>query len=268
MSTHMPRELESLLRVDGAGPATPIDGAARRALIEGALDRYGSESGLWAAPAAGQTVKTSRKLPLWWMLAAALVITGSAAAMVLVRQPQSAAPTPPRAPSPAPRLAAQPAAPSATPPRALEPPQAAEPAVVEVEQAKPAPRVQDLLRSANQMRGAGQYPAAERKYQQVVRQSPHSAAGYSARVAAASLRHERLGDPRGALKLYRQALRARPGGALTPEIHTGMADVYRKLGDPAGERRALQALLAVQPQGPAAERARARLQGLDAPTTH
>ena len=123
----------------------------------------------------------------------------------------------------------------------------------------------DLLQRANRLRGDGDYRGAERTYLRAVAANPHGLTAYAARVAAAGLRLERFEDARGALQLYKEALRAQPAGSLTPEIHEGMAHAYRALGRAADERRALQALLSDQPSGPAAERARARLQVLDAP---
>ena len=82
-------------------------------------------------------------------------------------------------------------------------------------------------------------------------------------MAAAALRAEQFGDARGALRLYRDALRAQPSGPLSPEIHEGMAQAFRKLGAIDDERRALHALLEAAGSGPSAERARQRLQQLD-----
>ena len=117
---------------------------------------------------------------------------------------------------------------------------------------------QDLLERANRLRGEGRYRAAERTYLRVVRGAPGSPAAYVATVAAADLRRERLGDPRGALTLYRQALTA--PGPLSVEAHRGIAKSQRALGHLDAERRALRALLAAQPDGPAAQWARRRLE--------
>jgi tetratricopeptide (TPR) repeat protein len=265
----MPYELESLLDADGDGPALRIDAAAADRLIAGAIDG-----------AAVAQVKPLRGKRYAWLLAAALVITGSAAAMyaaqraghehehaaaarshVPAAQPAQEQPMPAVAAQPqandAPAVAAQPAEPS-EPARAAQP----EPARSSARGEDSAGGVQDLLRRANRLRGEGQYRNAERTYLRVVAQSPSGAPAYSARVAAAALRIERLNDARGALQLYTDALRADPNGPLTPEIHEGMAQAYRKLAQPAREQAALQALLAQQPDGPAAERARARLREL------
>lgn len=266
----MPYELESLLRADGEGPAPRIDGAAAQRLVAQAID---------AASVA--QVRPLRRTRYGWLLAAALVITGSAAAMYAAQHARDAEPQAarPRAsagatqiaePLPEPVQPAQPAelAQGAAQPQPIDAPARA---AAETEPAQPAHaeagagRVQDLLRRANQLRGEGQYRSAERTYLRVVAQSPSGAPAYSARVAAAGLRLERLNDPRGALRLYSDALRASPNGPLSPEVHEGMAQAYRKLGDGAREQNALAALLAEQADGPAAERARVRLQELQAP---
>jgi type IV secretory pathway VirB10-like protein len=261
----LPAELSALLSVDGDGPALPIDAVASANLVERAL-----------VATAGAPVRRKRVRRAGVLLAGVFVLTGSAAAMYAV---QRAAQSAPAAEPSAVTRRATPAAPSVppTPAPAAEPsatPTAPAPAPVAPARPVTEPRVparasavgaaDDLLERANRMRGDGDYRGAERTYLRAVAVSPHGPAAYAASVAAAGLRLERFGDARGALQLYGSALRAQPKGALTPEIHEGMAHAYRTLGRNADERRALQALLSDQPSGPAAERARARLQVLDA----
>jgi hypothetical protein len=83
---------------------------------------------------------------------------------------------------------------------------------------------------------------------------------YVARVAAGSIRLDHLGDARGALQLFREAVAARPGGALEIEARQGIARSWRKLGDRKREREALDELLQQDTSGPAAEQARRRLE--------
>jgi tetratricopeptide (TPR) repeat protein len=268
--TDMPYELESLLRADGDGPAPRIDAVSAQRLVAQAIDG-----------AAAPRVAPLRIKRYAWLLAAALVITGSAAAMYSALQTRSdtahsgrpvvarKSPAPPASVEPAARPP-PPATAEATVPAETRPARAGTaPATAQPRAEQPAAAdhggagVQDLLRRANALRGEGRYRSAERTYMRVVAQSPSGAPAYSARVAAAGLRIERLNDPRGALKLYSEALRAEPHGALAPEIHEGMAQAFRKLGQPAREREALNALLREQADGPTAERARARLQELD-----
>jgi tetratricopeptide (TPR) repeat protein len=214
------------------------------------------------------------------MLAAALVLTGSAAAMYAVQHgaaPRDAsqasatkpAPAAPVRNAPPQQLAAPQPLPEAQAPHRVVPserapqPRANEPRANEP-RANEARNGEDLLERANRLRGDGQYRAAERTYLRVVAQTPTGAAAYSARVAAASLALEQLGEPKTALRLYEEAARTNPGGALSPEIHEGTAHAHRALGQRDAERRALNALLEEQPAGPAAERARKRLRVLDA----
>jgi tetratricopeptide (TPR) repeat protein len=194
------------------------------------------------------------------------VLTGSAAAMYAAQHAAEPRRSPAAAEVPGARApqAVQPAAlpPSAPPAVKTEPSERPEP--VPAKSASEARVAQDLLERANRLRGEGRYRAAERTYLRVVTQNPSGAAGYTARVAAAGLRLERLDDAKGALRLYDDALRASPSGPLTPEVHEGMAHAYRALQRPSDERSALLALLARQASGPAAERARQRLRVLDA----
>jgi tetratricopeptide (TPR) repeat protein len=250
--THMPSELEALFSADGDGPAGRIDAADARRIVEQAL------AGAQMRP----TARTLHKRA-GWLLAAALVLTGSAAAMYAAQR--AVAPHEPTAA----------AAPHALAPQPVElaaPPPAAQPVVKTARNEQPEPAkstsdarsARDLLEHANRLRGEGRYRAAERTYLRVVAQNPSGAAGYAARVAAAGLRLEQLNDAQGALHLYEDALRASPAGPLAPEVHEGMAHAYRALARPSDERNALLALLARQASGPAAERARQRLRVLDA----
>lgn len=265
-------ELESLLRSEGAGPALLLYDEATRALVGGALDRA-----LGGGPdrARVTALRPKRVSRVGWLAVAAVVFTGSAAAMYAAQRGQrmsaASAPVAPRAAPPRP---AQPVTGSLTAPTLAEPAAAPTPArtgagtgagseaTVRVGGGENG-RLEDLLLRANRLRGEGRYGAAERTYLRVIAESPGGGAAYSARVAAAGLRSEQLSDPRGAVRLYAQALRLSPSGPLTPEIHDGMAQAFRKLGTGPKEREALEAVLANQPEGPAAERARRRLRELD-----
>ena len=89
---------------------------------------------------------------------------------------------------------------------------------------------------------------------------PGTATAYVARVAAASLRLDHLGDPAGALALYRGAL---AGGALGEEALLGTARCHRALGDRASEAATLRRLLAAHPRSLLAAQASARLAELE-----
>jgi tetratricopeptide (TPR) repeat protein len=120
----------------------------------------------------------------------------------------------------------------------------------------------DLLRRANALRGAGSYREAERTYLEVTSAHPSTHAAYVARVAAAALRLEHLGDPGGAVRLYRSAIVH--GGALDAEARAGLARAYARLGRDAEEAEAWRGLLARHPSSPFAGRARSRLAELEA----
>jgi len=263
--TRMPPELATLFSADGDGPAQPIDADAAAALVTRALS--GAQA---AATPSARVLPMRRKYAKrgFVLLAAAVVFVGSAAAMYSALQGRPA-PSQGAERTKAHRVSAPPAAnddhaqldapaPTAEPSSA---PAATGAADAEPTHAGGRPP-QDLLPRANRLRGEGDYAGAERTYLRVVSQAPGSPAAYSARVAAASLRLERLGDARGALALYGQALRAVPDGPLGPEIREGIAAAYRKLGNRSAERGALQALLAADPSPASADKARARLKEL------
>ncbi|MGD8859459.1 MAG: tetratricopeptide repeat protein [Myxococcales bacterium] len=260
----LPAALSQHLRLDDDdGPAVPLDGAATDALIGSALERW--EAGASVTPIRKRPGR--RGAPL--LIAAMVLGIGSAAAMYLAR------PTPPPAPEPATGTESgavtEIEAESESEPEAVteteavtEPEAVTETETVTETEAEPAPRPEDILARANRLRGEGRYRDAERAYLRAVRRAPGSPVAHVARVAAADLRRERLGDPRGALQLYRRALGA--GGALAVEAHRGVALSQRALGHHDGERRALQALLEAQPDGAHARWARRRLAELDATT--
>jgi tetratricopeptide (TPR) repeat protein len=118
------------------------------------------------------------------------------------------------------------------------------------------------LAHANQLRRARQWGPATAAYERIIRQFPASAEAYSAKVAAASLRLEKLGDPAAARRHYRQALRSPGSGALNEEILWGLSRAERTAGDPRAERATLERLLATHPQTVHAPYARARLRQL------
>lgn len=120
-----------------------------------------------------------------------------------------------------------------------------------------------LLERANKLRRAQQWSQATSVYELILREYTSSAEAYSARVAAASLRLEKLGDPVGARQLYSQALRAPGSGALREEILWGLARATRACGDYQAERATLERLLAERPHTLHAANTRARLSQLD-----
>lgn len=258
---------EELRALDGdAGPARPLPAAALDALAASAVER--------AFPVA-LTPGARRSAPRWAVVAAVLACTGAAAAFVAGQRlaprpaapaavPSSAAPAEPaRGPGAtrSPDARALPA-PSVEDARAASPAPPPEPAAAPVA-SELAPPPEDLLRAANQLRQQGRWREAERAYGRVMERYPGTATAYVARVAAASLRLDHLGDPAGALALYRGAL---AGGALGEEALLGTARCHRALGDRASEAATLRRLLAAHPRSLLAAQASARLAELEGRT--
>ncbi len=123
---------------------------------------------------------------------------------------------------------------------------------------------EDLLLNANGLRSQGRWKEAESLYLRVIRAQPSSLAAYVARVASGSLRLEKLGDARGALRQFQAALRLQPRGVLDQEAQHGIAEAHRVLGDRDAERRALESFLSTHPDSPLGPSARARVQELSA----
>ncbi|MFP2905175.1 tetratricopeptide repeat protein [Pyxidicoccus sp. 3LFB2] len=124
---------------------------------------------------------------------------------------------------------------------------------------------EDLLRQANELRAAGRWKEAEALYLHVIHAQPSSLASYVARVASGSLRLEHLGNARGALGQFEEALRMQPNGVLGQEARYGIAEAWRELGDRAAEARALEEFLSFHPDSPLGATARARLRELSSP---
>jgi tetratricopeptide (TPR) repeat protein len=251
--------------LDGhAGPAPRVSDERASALLSAALlafdelhapnASHGKSSAnagksLWAAPKTW-AVAAGSLLALAGGAAAAHHYLQSAPAPVIA--PVAPKQTPP-APDPEPQ-AAESAAESATP--------AANPRERETERpARAAVRVapEDLLQKANHQRALGQFRDAAQIYAQVYERFPRSSSAYVARVAAGAIELEHLSNPTRARKLFEQALREQPRGALDLEARQGLSVALRDLEDRAGEREALRALIAQHPDSPAARRAQVRL---------
>jgi len=119
--------------------------------------------------------------------------------------------------------------------------------------------VEDIVAAANQQRKEKRWRRAEALYERVMRDHAGTDAAAIATVASASLHLDRLADPDGALRRFRQALRLRPDGPLAEEARWGLAETQRALGDKGAERSALRAFLAAHPRSVNAARARQRL---------
>ncbi|MCY1014902.1 tetratricopeptide repeat protein [Pyxidicoccus sp. MSG2] len=287
--------LDDLLApLDGeAGPARRISRQKSAALVGAVLAAVAVEE----AASARQPIRKPKRPPMW-LMAGALVLTGAAAATVwrfafsepmsepreavrpVVRPAPAGAPvaaegTPPgvspaspgddvaavEAPVPAP---VTPAGSSEASPKKATPPTRL-PRRDAPSQALSTVAPEDLLRKANELRAGGRWKEADALYVRVIRAEPASLASYVARVASGSLRLEHLGDARGALRHFQEALRLQPQGVLGQEARHGIAEAYRALGDAAAEARALESFLASHPDSPLGKTARARLRELSAP---
>jgi tetratricopeptide (TPR) repeat protein len=279
MTSHREDDVSKLLSpLDGRpGPARRISSAQARALVEAALDA--AADSIDAAPAAATPRRAFGRG--WQMVAAAaacLLLVGAASAGIyrFARTAPAVEPVPEPENRPSTRQPAAPAEPEPEPAFEIvvelgddwraEPEEPADdlreprrrPGPTEAKPRTP----DDLLQLANEHRRDRRWRQAERTYARVMREHAQTSAAYVAAVASASIRLEKLGDPRGALRLYRRALRDEPRGPLSEEARFGMAEAHRALGDHAAEAAALRELLARHPDSPLRPRAEARLRGL------
>ncbi|WP_164016928.1 tetratricopeptide repeat protein [Pyxidicoccus trucidator] len=165
-----------------------------------------------------------------------------------------------------PRVARPPApAPSEASPRDDAAPVVRQPRPEAPARIPPDAEPEDLLRKANELRAVGRWKEAEALYLHVIRAQPSSLASYVARVASGSLRLEHLGNARGALRQFQEALRIQPHGVLGQEARHGIAEAWRALGDREAEARALEEFLAIHPDSPLGTTARTRLGELSGP---
>lgn len=285
--------LAELLRLDDRpGPAVRISSKRAASMVDGALDAWAASSSSSPSSVVPETrVEGDRAAPSSrgrWRLgmlavAATFVVLGAAAAYWVARDRGWLGGPEPAPSEPSMRLrshapaAAEPAVAPAVGAREEEPaaapvearpvgPTAPAPAARAVE--RPAPRApeaspDDLLRDANRLRASRRWREAERTYARVMREHPGTMSAHVARVAAAEIRLSHLGDPRGALRLYRAALGGGGRGALALEARQGIAEAHRRMGNSVEETRALRAIVASHPGTPAARRASRRLAEID-----
>jgi hypothetical protein len=250
---------DDLLRMpldDAPGPAQPIDAARAEAIVAAAIAKH----------AETRVVSIRRRPRRAWVyaLAAALALLAFGALAAIVRHARVAEPAPP----PIASVAIAATAPVATQPPVLDP---AAPAIATTEPTTAAAPVvsapveppADLLRAANELRSHRKWSEASATYERVLARDPHGSEGYTATVAAASLRLEHLNDARGALKLYRAALAERPNGTLAEESRWGVAEAERALGDHTAEIKALHDFLDHHPDALMGGTAKARLRDLE-----
>lgn len=241
---------ELSFRLDGApGPAPRISPARADAMVASALQEFPSSA----------SRSRRRRTRLFVLLAAAVLVAGAAAAAAYRMESRHAPP----AVQPAISVAAPVSSTDTLP--VYEAPQPVPSATSVTPSAQPVHAAQadlppaDLLRVANDLRAHKRWQAAAQTYESVISRSPRSDEAYTAMVAAASLELEQLGDPKGALGLYRRALEERPQGLLSEEARWGVAESYRALGNGAAEASALRDFLTAHPDSALAPKARARL---------
>lgn len=121
---------------------------------------------------------------------------------------------------------------------------------------------EDLLQRANRLRAEGRFESAAETYALVYERYPRSLSAYAAQVAAGSIELEHLGKPNHARKLFENALRGQPRGALDLEARQGLALSLRDMGRDQEEALALRGLVKNHAESPAARRAEARLEEL------
>jgi hypothetical protein len=248
-----PSKLELRFLDDRPGPAEPISDERARRIVDGAVDRvFAGSSSPWRGRVASK----------WPFLLAATLVVGVAAASSVITARHRPAPAPAPAPATAPATATA-TAPAPATATALAPAPAQEnPSPVRT--VRPPP--EDLLRQANDLRAARRWKEATRAYERVMAVHPGTPEAYAAAVAAADLHLEQLGDPRGALRLYRGALARSAQGPLGEQALWGSARCAGALGDRDGERRALQDYVARYPSGLFEAVARTRLAELERAT--
>lgn len=258
-------EWPDALRLDDQpGPAAYITRTKSDAIIASALEQAGfQETPIAPVVTPSGFVKRKGRAGARLVAAVALVAffgVGSASAAVMWYLETRSEPTLEQAPSPAPkpRRSVRRDKPrqetQATPPTpALLP----EMVVEATPRERRAP--EDWLEEGNRMRAERRWARADEAYSRALESAPRSQTAYVARVASAAVRLEHLNDARGALSLYRAALRQSPDGALREEILLGIADAERALGDRSAERRALERLLDEYPRSAHGDEARARL---------
>lgn len=120
----------------------------------------------------------------------------------------------------------------------------------------------DRLAAASALRARHRYREALALYLQVIELDPDGMQASVARVAAAEVQLDHLGDTAGAERLYREA--KTQGGELTAEAQFGLAQVARARGDATSERQALQDFLSRHPGSPLVSAARRRMSALGA----
>jgi TolA-binding protein len=272
-------ELFEFASLDADGPARPLSASAADALVANVLSGVGAPPSGSGSAGAGKAL-IGAKLAVG--IATLVFVAGGGTLMMreprerfIANAPRPSPALPEETVTSAPTIEVAPPAPPEPEPvveRRPEPVIAARPEPERVE--RPAPRLApeapveapaDLLAEANRLRRAGSYREAESTYRRIVSLSPRSREAHVARVAAASIRLERLNDPRGAASLYREAQRG--SGGLAAEATFGLARASRALGDTNAEKQALRSLVERFPSSAYVRTATERLRALGVTVT-
>lgn len=250
---------------DEAGPAPYITRAKVDALVLGALDQANyvgptvvGPRGAGASPMPNKPGLGARSLAAAVLLACLTVGSASAAVMWFAKRPVEAPQATQLQQPAAPKVARQHKAPvvvrEAPAPVVVPEPAHEKPARVHGPRAP-----EDWLVEGNRLRADKRWSKADDAYARAAKHASNDQTAYVARVASAAVRLDHLNDARGALSRYRAAQSLLPNGALSEEIHWGIAEAHRALGDHAAEQAALTRFLAEHPSSPLAGQTKARL---------
>ena len=252
---------------DEHGPAPRLARGQADTLVSAALIEYDRVIANTPPADAHKALPRTAASTAQWTAAAGAVVAlavGAAAARYYfhgsepARVVQQQAPAPAKAAAPAePEAPATTVAPEPSVPERVGPTTLAKPSRASERNAP-----EDLLQKANHQRSVAQFRDAAATYAQVYERFPRTQSAYAARVADAAIELEHLSNPTRARRLFEQALRDEPHGALDLEARQGLCVALRDLEDRGAEARALHALISAHPDSPAARRAQVRLREL------
>ncbi len=127
------------------------------------------------------------------------------------------------------------------------------------------PTAGEFIARARDCQLANQWNCVADNYLQVIASYPDSADAATVLLPLAYAELTHLNDAASALAHFERYLSARAGGTLANEAWLGKARALRLLGRGTDEAAALRALLTLDPRGPYAAQARARLDELATP---
>ena len=125
------------------------------------------------------------------------------------------------------------------------------------DKAAPVPTVDELLAQARQYRQDDRWRDAANTYRKLIRLHGRTSAARNAWLSLGDIQLDQLSQPKAALASYRRYL-SQGGGALAQEARYGQIRALRRLGDRAGERKAIDAFLDEHATSPRAANLRKR----------